>query len=1005
MGARSHRLAVASFSIDDPANLRILQQMAAPRVRALQVMVLVGAAACGDDGPRETAAPGVVFTFPVDGQLDVPTGVRIVVTFSDKVTESAIGACGTDGSGGFCLVGPDGPVAAMPAVVGDGKSVEIPAGQLDPGTPYELHVGPALAPFAKNMPSGPLVRFTTRSARPRSAPPQVLAVNGNEPARLGEAGARPMFDFSTIHLLFSEPLDPRTVDGSPGSVELVAGGAAVPATLIAEGVHVAIDPRDDLTPGTTYQLRLGSRITDLGGQALAPVSYSLVPLDTRGTGRIPQVLKTRQPSDPGPKAPRAAAQPNVILLDKPLIGREEVAMQESVLAGELSDPQVLGGPIAFTIRRGQRLRTSGLDVKLGGQIPVGLSTGDLQIELLTDASGRLYRNPHQDPAQPPENGRAPLYVDLTMDLAVFATDPLGNAALSQTVLGVQASGVATPTQGVLAIETVASMDLGLLGVTSAPSNLVLELITSPGAVPPVDTQGPKLVATYPADLASDFPVDAGIELVFDEPVDLDRLRAGGLRLEDGGPAAIPIAIESHGAAVVVRPLSRLQYGTDYRVLLPGVADVAGNALGATAAVRFGTPRLVATSAPMTVVAIRPGVPCALIGATAASPGRCAGSASSDDLYHPFTLEREQSIEVELSQPVRATSAVLGAACGTGSVRVEELSAGGGCVGVVPGGLVVRERSLEFVPDRPWAIGGRYRFVLVSGDDAPCGAGELCGANGVAASFDPLGGNDPADAGGPNLEIVFTGVAPSGATSMIARAGPFTDVNGSGLVEGGEVSRDDNRAALRITGMTGQVTSASFTSPDCLPGTPETEGCMYLLGALPVALGEVSTDCPLPGGGSAPSCVPVSMSPQAMFATSVPMHVVVSGVFAIDQDTKTADMRIREPASGPLVGYIIDGGGGPKLVAALELYMDAPDMVLPLGTKHDLHSKKLTVGLEGPVSFLPDGRIAIAASNTADLPVEVVLSTDLGTAGSIKMIVPQHEMKLRLLSPPLRGVSR
>jgi len=206
-------------------------------------------------------------------------------------------------------------------------------------------------------------------------------------------------------------------------------------------------------------------------------------------------------------------------------------------------------------------------------------------------------------------------------------------------------------------------------------------------------------------------------------------------------------------------------------------------------------------------------------------------------------------------------------------------------------------------------------------------------------------------------------------------------------------------------MTGQVTSASFTSPDCLPGTPETEGCMYLLGALPVALGEVSTDCPLPGGGSAPSCVPVSMSPQAMFATSVPMHVVVSGVFAIDQDTKTADMRIREPASGPLVGYIIDGGGGPKLVAALELYMDAPDMVLPLGTKHDLHSKKLTVGLEGPVSFLPDGRIAIAASNTADLPVEVVLSTDLGTAGSIKMIVPQHEMKLRLLSPPLRGVSR
>src|SRR5687767_15674002 len=100
----------------------------------LRAMLLAAAAACGDDvSPLATAEPGVVFAFPVDGQLDVPTGARTLVTFSDEVSESALGACSADGAGGFCLVGPDGPVATTPVVVGDGKTVEIPPGQLAAG--------------------------------------------------------------------------------------------------------------------------------------------------------------------------------------------------------------------------------------------------------------------------------------------------------------------------------------------------------------------------------------------------------------------------------------------------------------------------------------------------------------------------------------------------------------------------------------------------------------------------------------------------------------------------------------------------------------------------------------------------------------------------------------------------------------------------------------------------------------------------------------------------------
>ena len=949
-----------------------------------------------------------MFSFPVDGQRDVPLGSRIVVTFSDPVAKSALGACTAD-SGAFCLVGPDGPVDATAEVVGDGKSVQLAAADLVEGTEYQLYVRSALAPDATNLPvSGPLVKFTTRTKRPRAAAPTVIAVNGGDPA--SPTSFRPMFETSTIRLVFSEPLDPRTVTNVTGSVELfdTVTRMPVPATVIASGVHVAIDPNKDLTAGTAYELRLGNRLLDLGGQPLAPITITLTPSNSKGTITIPQVLRTRQKGDPGPETSRSGAERNVIAIDKPLIGKETSKLLPASLATELGDPKALGGPIAFTIRKGQRMRATGLDVKLGGEISVGLTTGDFLIEMLTDAGGRMYRNPHQIPDQRPENERAPLYVDLSMDVAVYAVDPKGNAVLTQTVLGVQASGTAVGTDGVLAIETVASMELGLLGVTAAPSNLVLELITDTSAQPEADTTAPALVASMPSLGANEQPVDAGIEIIFNEPIDLDRARAGGVRLETTAGTVIPSVIESHGAAIVVRPIAALAYSASYRVAMSDVADLAGNKLPATNPITFTTPRLVNTDAPLTVAAIHPGVPCALTGANGASPGRCSSGAGADDLYGNFTLPANESVEIAFSQPPQAASVTHGTTCNTGSIRIEEIDGAGTCTAAVAGTFITHNRTVSFVPDKPWVKDKRYRLRLVSGNNDSCNAGELCGFGGDAASFDPLGGTTNGEAGGPDLSIQFLGAAPVKSTFMIAEAGPFTDINGNGKIDSGEPLADENRAALNITGTTGAVTQAHFNSPDCLPNIPGNQACMYLLGSMPVEMGELSTTCPLPDGSSAASCVPVLISAQAMLATSISMNTTVNALFdiGIDADTGTSVMRVREPAGGGgLIGYIVDEGGTPTMISKLDLYMDAPDMSLPLGATHDLHSKPLSATLSGPVSFLPDGRISISISNTAALPVTVNISAPLGISGAVKMEVPAHEMKLQLISPPLRGVLR
>ncbi len=931
-----------------------------------------------------------MFTFPIDHQLDVPVGSNIVVTFSEKVVASAASS--------VKLVGADGtPFDATATVTDEGTGVIFSGPALAPGTTYGVVVGSAIDPSAKNLPtSGPLFSFTTRSATPKSAAPSLIAIQGTDPALFATAPHRPLFETSTIRLVFSEPIDPRSVVDDPASIQLVDGATnmPVPAVVVANGIHVSIDPVDDLAAGQTYTLKLGNRIRDLDGHTFIPAQIPLTPLATRGTV-IKQILRTRGATDPGPKQTRSGAARNTIAIDKPLIGKTTSNLNNSALHAELGNPKALDGPIAFTIRKGQRLTASGLDVKLDGAIPSGLATGDIQIEILTDADGRLYRNPYQAAGQRPENQNAPVYVDLVLDVAVYATDPGGNAVLAQTILGIQATGTAVATDGVLAIETVAAMDFGLLGIATAPSNFVMELITDPAGVPAVDsdTAAPTMLASYPEAETDGQPVGAGIEVIFDEPIDLARANAGGVRLTDASNGDVAAVIESHGAAIVVRPLAPLKYSSRYHIVLADVADQSGNAaVGTTFA--FSTEALQNTNIPITVSSVYPGAACTLTG------GHCTGGKSSDDSYHPFTLPANEPIEVGFTQPLVANTIALGTACGKGTVRVEEF-AGGTCKAAVPGTLIRRDRSLQFVPDVPWTPGTTYRLSLISGNNSGCDANEICGISGDAASFDPLNGMTNGDGGGNNLSIDFAGAPASTSTFMVAETTPFTDINGSGTVDGAEALRDENRAALRITDHSGIVTNAQFNS-DCDPSTPEHEACMYLQGGMPVEMGELSTSCPLPDGSSAASCIPVKISAQTMYATSITMAATIAGIATINTDTKTSVMRVREPAGGPLMGYIVDRNGTPTMITALELYMDAHDMSLPLSS-HDLHSKPMSLILVGPVTFLADGRIAIALTNTADVEIDVNISSI--TAGQVKMLLAKDQMKLQLLSRPIRGVER
>ncbi|HEY0252342.1 MAG TPA: hypothetical protein VGC41_12495, partial [Kofleriaceae bacterium] len=321
--------------------------------------------------------------------------------------------------------------------------------------------------------------------------------------------------------------------------------------------------------------------------------------------------------------------------------------------------------------------------------------------------------------------------------------------------------------------------------------------------------------------------------------------------------------------------------------------------------------------------------------------------------------------------------------------------------VVKGALVVKERSFQFVPDAPWVAAKAYKMTLVSGSDSTCNANEICGIS-DAASFDVLSSMaGTGSSGGPDLVVRFTGAAPTGATYMLATTSPFTDVNGSGSVDGAEVTADDNRTVMHITNADDlPISSAKFASPSC-EGGASGDGCLYIAGAMPVEMQPLMMGCTLPDGTSVASCMPVTIAPGIMYGTSVTMAAKIYGTFTLNSDTNTSIMRVREPTDGPVTGYIYDDNGTPTMISKLDLYMDAPDLKIT-GATHDLHSKAISIMLKGPVTFTADGRIAIALTNQADVPIAISIDVTILGHSEIDLILPQNQMKLQLLSAPLRG---
>lgn len=207
-----------------------------------------------------------------------PVGANALV-FGGTVS-NPVSRAGVTGSG----AAPPGAVAANLSVLDPVTFVSLAPGAVPAGTTGTIRnlrngesrsltlVDGGFDPVAVPAAAGDTLAITislsggvlnlTKAIVPISQPPRVVRTSPPK-------GQTDVAINATMAVIFSEPVDPATVDD--GSIQLTGGGASVAGTLhplAPPSIGVEFVPSSPLSPLTAYELVLTDRIKDLDGEPL-----------------------------------------------------------------------------------------------------------------------------------------------------------------------------------------------------------------------------------------------------------------------------------------------------------------------------------------------------------------------------------------------------------------------------------------------------------------------------------------------------------------------------------------------------------------------------------------------------------------------------------------------------------------------------------------------------------------------------------------------------------------
>jgi methionine-rich copper-binding protein CopC len=115
-----------------------------------------------------------------------------------------------------------------------------------------------------------------------------------------------------------------------------------------------------------------------------------------------------------------------------------------------------------------------------------------------------------------------------------------------------------------------------------------------------------------------------------------------------------------------------------------------------------------------------------------------------------------------------------------------------------------------------------------------------------------------------------------------------------------------------------------------------------------------------------------------------------------------DMDDQGNRTVPPVGYIVETPDGPVFQITFDLLFDAPELSLPLGLQHNVKGLPIdNVVLEGPLDFLPDGRLFIGLQSQGPLNVDLDITLASLPGGKVKLVIPPGGINLSYQSASIQ----
>lgn len=622
------------------------------RLAAISASILVAAtlAACtsggGGGNGNNPVAPGdtqgLNFTFPYDGQQDVTLNTQISLTFPGKLSAAPSSALSIH------MGSPNGtPVKSMKVVADkdqDGIVRITHSLPLAPETTYYVVADKALKAGASRFAAGDtLFQFTTRSKSGHPGKGDFRVTEASPGDTNPVTGRTTIFtQFSTVHVAFSEAVDPSTVvDGSTFHFT-DSSGQEVPGRLTVSGHELTFDPTDDV-PAGNYTLALTKGVTSAFGKTLNAFSVNRHVLSDGKT--VEQNLTISPASDNIAELPDNTLNGNPInlvdiatqLIGSNLQPARNSPKRQGVLT-TLAEPGMPGfnDVIPATIRAGQKFELTPLSLKLNGKVPTPIVSGPIQVEFSSDANVYLQSNDLR-------NVITPTSVRLRFDLGIgtlISGSPgspenvittLANGVFNQTALNIQGAGIAIPqNNGDLRISALVTFPIRVNRTDPAIVNAELTLLLPAAKQTPVqpDTTAPFITAQYPSAClyafgspaynafydqaaptalpesacagplngqappagglgvaANNFPIESSPALVFSEPIDPLSVSSSSVQLTSGS-GDVSASLRVDGTSVIIDPDKLLTPDTQYTINLgsgSALRDLSGNDLVANTA--------------------------------------------------------------------------------------------------------------------------------------------------------------------------------------------------------------------------------------------------------------------------------------------------------------------------------------------------------------------------------------------------------------------------------------